>query len=110
MTVSHSMTDLLCCLLLYSFLGWAAEMGYFTIKNKRFVNSGFLDLPFALPYGIAAVLLITALPTLQHNIPLQYVLTLTYTVRFLHLYLLHIQRSPRFTCPLSYDTHWKKSA
>ena len=41
---------------------------------------------------------------------LQYVLTLTYTVRFLHLYLLHIQRSPRFTCPLSYDTHWKKSA
>lgn len=75
MTVSHSMTDLLCCLLLYSFLGWAAEMGYFTIKNKRFVNSGFLDLPFALPYGIAAVLLIIALPTLQHNIPLQYVLT-----------------------------------
>lgn len=75
MTVSHSMTDLLCCLLLYSFLGWAAEMGYFTIKNKRFVNSGFLDLPFALPYGVAAVLLITALPTLQHNIPLQYVLT-----------------------------------
>lgn len=75
MTVSHSMTELLFCLLLYSFLGWAAEMGYFTIKNKRFVNSGFLNLPFALPYGIAAVLLIIALPTLQHNIPLQYVLT-----------------------------------
>ena len=75
MTVSNLWTELGFYLLLYSFFGWAAEMGYFTIKNRRFVNSGFLNLPFALPYGIAAVLLIEALPTLQHNIPLQYVLS-----------------------------------
>ncbi len=73
--IRYSWSELGFYLLLYSFIGWAAEMGYFTIKNRRFVHSGFLNLPFALPYGIAAVLLLEALPTLQHNIPLQYVLT-----------------------------------
>lgn len=75
MMVQYSLTELCFFLLLYSFIGWAAEMAYFTVKDRQFVNSGFLNLPFALPYGIAAVLLIMALPTLQHNIPLQYVLT-----------------------------------
>ncbi len=75
MTVQYSLTELLFCFLLYSFFGWMAEMAYFTISNRRFVNTGFLNLPFSLPYGIAAVLLIEALPTLQHNLPLQYVLT-----------------------------------
>ncbi len=73
--ISYSWSEIGFYLLLYSFIGWAAEMGYFTIKNRRFVNSGFLNLPFVLPYGIATVLLMEALPTLQHNIPLQYVLT-----------------------------------
>lgn len=75
MTVQYSTTELLFCFLLYSFFGWIAEMAYFTISNRRFINSGFLNLPFSLPYGIAAVLLLEALPTLQHNLPLQYVLT-----------------------------------
>ena len=73
--ISYTWTDLGFYLLFYSFIGWAMEMGYFTIKNKRFANSGFLNLPFTLPYGIAAVLLISALPTLQHNLLLQYVLS-----------------------------------
>ena len=50
-------------------------MAYFTIKNRRFTNGGFLNLPFALPYGIAAVLLINVLPTLQHKLLLQYILS-----------------------------------
>lgn len=75
MTVSYSLTELLFFLLVYSFIGWVVEACFFTIKNKRLTNKGFLNTPFSLPYGIAAVLLIISLPTLQHNIPLQYVLT-----------------------------------
>ena len=75
MTVMYSGIEVGFYLLLYSFAGWAFEMMYFTIRNKRFVNGGFLNLPFSLPYGFAAVLLIQALPTLQHNLLLQYVLS-----------------------------------
>ncbi len=71
----YNWTIFFACLLLYSFVGWAAEMAYYTIKHHRFINSGFLNVPFALPYGIAAVLLMVSLPTLRHNVPLQFILT-----------------------------------
>ena len=73
--MSYALLDIGFYLLFYSFIGWAIEMAYFTIKNRRFTNGGFLNLPFALPYGIAAVLLINVLPTLQHKLLLQYILS-----------------------------------
>lgn len=59
--------------LLYSFLGWAAEVLCYSIRDKQFVNRGLLNVPFSLPYGFTAVILILALPTLNGNLLLQYV-------------------------------------
>lgn len=73
MEISYSLCDLLLYLLVYSFLGWAAEVLVVAIRDRHFVNRGFLNVPFALPYGITAVILIVVLPTLNGNLLLQYV-------------------------------------
>lgn len=90
--VQYTYWELLFFLLLYSFVGWCAEVLVTAIWKRRFVNAGLLNLPFRLSYGIAALLLICALPTLEHNIIAQYLLTLIvlYAVlelsrRFAHL-------------------------
>ena len=65
-------------LLLYAFLGWAVEVCWYSIRNRRFVNRGFLTLPFSLPYGIAAVILLEVLPTLgQRHYVLELIAVLT---------------------------------
>ncbi len=58
-------------LLLYAFLGWAIEVLVYTLRDRQFVNRGFLNVPFALPYGITAAILFQALPTLEGNAVLQ---------------------------------------
>lgn len=90
--IQYTYWELLFFLLLYSFVGWCAEVLVTAIWERRFVNVGLLNLPFRLSYGIAALLLICALPTLEHNIIAQYLLTLImlYAVlelcrRFTHL-------------------------
>lgn len=42
---------------LYAFLGWAAEAVYAAIKEKRFLNRGFLNGPFCPVYGLGAVIM-----------------------------------------------------
>ena len=74
--VAHSLFDLLLYLLLYAFLAWAAEVCWYSVRDGRFVNSGFITLPFRLPYGIAFALLIQVLPTLGRNYVLQLIVTL----------------------------------
>lgn len=71
--ISYSPLDLMMYLLIYSFLGWAAEVLCFSIRDKHFINRGYLNVPFALPYGITAVILIIVLPTMNENLLLQYV-------------------------------------
>lgn len=73
MTVEYSAMDLLFYLFFYSFWGWAAEMACLTLRYRRFVNYGLLNLPFMLPYGIIAVILLLVLPTLRHNLFIQYI-------------------------------------
>ena len=73
MEISYSLTDLMMYFFLYAFLGWSAEVLCFAIRDKQFVNRGFLNVPFALPYGITAVILIVVLPTLNGNLLLQYI-------------------------------------
>lgn len=74
MAIPYSWFDLTLYLLLYSFLGWAIEVCCFSLRDKQFVNRGFLNVPFALPYGITAVILIVVLPTLNGHGVLQYFL------------------------------------
>ncbi len=56
--------DLSLYLLIYSFLGWAAEAGYYAVTRRRFCNRGVVALPLVLSYGFTFVLLILLLPTL----------------------------------------------
>ena len=42
--------------LLYSFVGWVYESLLYTIKQKRFINRGFLNGPYCPIYGTGAVL------------------------------------------------------
>lgn len=54
MTIYHY----LCYALIYSFLGWCTEVAYAAIKEKRFVNRGFLNGPICPIYGVGVVLAI----------------------------------------------------
>lgn len=67
--------ELLFFLILYSFIGWVGEVCLVAITEHRFINRGFLNLPLELPYGISAVIILTVLPTLDSNIPLQFLMT-----------------------------------
>lgn len=44
------------CFAVYSFIGWAYESVYYTIQQRRWVNSGFLSTCFCPIYGIGALL------------------------------------------------------
>ena len=64
----YNLYDLGLYLLVYSFLGWAAEAGYYAVTRRRFCNRGVVALPLVLAYGFTFVLLMLLLPTLagQH--------------------------------------------
>ncbi len=53
---------------LYSVLGWIAETIYTSIKEKRFVNRGFLVGPYCPIYGYGAILMILYLTQYKDNI------------------------------------------
>ena len=71
MEISYTPMDLLLYLLLYSFIGWSIEVCIMAIKDRQFVNRGFLNLPLTLSHGIAAALLLPVLATLK-NVILEY--------------------------------------
>ena len=75
MVVRYGLWELLFYLLVYSFLGWAARVTVTALKDRHFVNHGFLNLPLALSEGITATILLLALPTLEGHPVLQYILT-----------------------------------
>ena len=65
----YSLTDLGLYLLIYSFLGWVVEAGYYAVTRRQFCNRGVLSLPLILAYGVTFDLLILVLPTLAgHHI------------------------------------------
>ena len=57
---------------LYCFFGWIFESTYVSLKQKRFVNRGFLRLPMLPLYGSGAVMMLWV------SLPFQDSLTLTY--------------------------------
>lgn len=96
----YSLFDLMLYLLLYAFLAWAVEVCWYSIKDRHFVNRGFINLPFRLPYGISFVLMIQVLPTLGRRYVLQLIVTLA---------VLAVVRSltATFTRRVSRMTHWE---
>lgn len=60
--MSYTWWDLGFFFIIYSFLGWAAEAGYYAVAKRRFYNRGFLTLPLLPSYGAAFALMAVALP------------------------------------------------
>lgn len=50
--------NLIILFLLYSFIGWIIETVFKSIRDKRFINSGFLTGPFCPIYGFGALLIV----------------------------------------------------
>ena len=63
-------------LIIYSFLGWAAEAGWYAVTRRKFCNRGVVGLPLVLCYGFTFVLLILVLPTLAGRHVLSFLATM----------------------------------
>lgn len=74
--MDYTYTELVTFLLLYGFLGWLIEVIVIVVKDRTFSNRGFFDLPICPKYGIMAVALMVALPTLEGHVITQYILAL----------------------------------
>ena len=69
----YSISDLVTYFFLYALLGWVIQVVCIALKDRRYVNRGLLNLPFSVPCGITAVILLLALPTLDGYLLLQLV-------------------------------------
>lgn len=76
MEIQYTFTEIIFYMLFYSFLGWVMETIYFAIKERRFRNVGFTNMPFCMTYGINFTLLMILLPTLKGNYVYQFIITL----------------------------------
>ena len=62
---------------LYSFLGWLMEVVYTFIRERKFVNRGFLKGPYCPIYGLGCVFLSIVLTNFNKNIFLLFIITFT---------------------------------
>lgn len=65
--------ELMTYFILYSFLGWVAEVSIIAIKDRRFRNRGFVNLPFCIMYGVIMDILIVLWPNLANHTVFQFV-------------------------------------
>lgn len=73
MVTNYSLPELLMYLMIYSFAGWVVEVLIHAVRDKHFVNGGILNLPFSLPAGITALILMLVLPTMNGSILRQFI-------------------------------------
>lgn len=75
MTMEYSGADLLLYSLFYALVGWAVKVACVSLRDRHFVNSGFLNLPLSVSSGITAALMLETLPTLEGHLVQQFVMT-----------------------------------
>ena len=56
--MTYSFWELFTYFIIYSFIGWVIEVSIIAIKDRRFRNRGFVNLPFCMMYGVIMDLLI----------------------------------------------------
>lgn len=71
--MNNTILDLAAYLIIYSFLGWVLEVCIVAIKDRRFRNRGFSNLPFCLMYGIMMDVLIVLWPRLIDHMLFKFV-------------------------------------
>ena len=62
--MAYTFLEMLTFFIIYSFLGWVVEVSIVAIKDKRFRNRGFVNLPFCTMYGVIMNLLILIWPSM----------------------------------------------
>lgn len=75
--LDFSFYDIIFYFLLYGFLGWVAEVVYFSIRDRRFVNRGFFSLPFQGASGVSFAVLIQMMPSLGRHYVIQFIAAAT---------------------------------
>lgn len=68
--INSTTYHLLFYFIIYSFIGWIAEVIFAYYETKEFVNRGFLYGPFCPIYGVGALFLIIFLEPFTNNTPL----------------------------------------
>ena len=70
---------------IYGFLGWCTEVAYAAVKERKFVNRGFLNGPICPIYGVGVVIVVQLLDPYAHQLGLLYLLSsvLTTTLEWL---------------------------
>lgn len=68
--------SLLLYFFIYSFLGWCTEVAYATVKERRFVNRGFLNGPWCPIYGVGVSAVVTLLDGFRDSLLLLYLSSL----------------------------------
>ena len=56
--MTYTGLELIAYFILYSFIGWVVEVGIIAIKDRRFRNRGFVNLPLCTMYGVMMDVLI----------------------------------------------------
>lgn len=71
--MQYSILQYLWFFIIYSFLGWSAEVAFHTVTSGKFVNRGFLNGPVCPIYGFGMVILIFSLQSLIDNFILLFI-------------------------------------
>ena len=64
---------------IYGFLGWCTEVAYAAVKERKFVNRGFLNGPICPIYGVGVVIVVQLLDPYAHQLGLLYLLSVVLT-------------------------------
>ncbi len=67
--MAYTNLELFAYFMIYSFLGWVIEVGIVAVKDRRFRNRGFINLPFCFMYGFMMNILIVSWQNMvNHNV------------------------------------------
>lgn len=70
-----SVYDMLLSFFTYSFLGWCAEVAFAAVRQRQFVNRGFLNGPLCPIYGIGVTAVVTLLAPYTDHLLVLYVMS-----------------------------------
>lgn len=65
--MTYTFLELITYYILYAFWGWVVEVSIIAIKDKRFRNRGFVNLPFCMMYGVMMDMLVILWPNLSNH-------------------------------------------
>ena len=85
-----SLYELFWLFLIYSLLGWCAEVAAHAVTKGKFINRGFLNGPYCPIYGFGMIIVIICLTPISHNIILLFIgsVVLTTALEFITGFIL----------------------